>query len=119
MMSEERRGYQRQEVSIPCSLSWGKHSVQGRIENISREGARVTELNTLPPPKGALVTLKFRKKYLLEMISSVTASVVRSGQDMAAGKLAGECALQFEDRTEEVRTKLHWVLTALSGGSSS
>ncbi len=41
-MSKERRGYQRQEVSIPCRLSWGEHSVEGRIENISREGALVT-----------------------------------------------------------------------------
>ena len=56
-MSEERRGYQRQEVSIPCSLGWGGYSVERRIAKISREGALVTRLKTLPPPKGAWVTL--------------------------------------------------------------
>jgi hypothetical protein len=117
-MSEESRGYPRQEVSIPCSLTWREHSVEALTENISREGALVTQLKTLPPPKGALVTLKFQRKYLLEMISSVNASVVRSSQDSAEGQLAGECALLFEDQTKEVRTKLHWVLTTLSGGAS-
>ena len=49
-MSQERRGYQRQEVSIPSSLCWRGHSVEGQIADISRERALVTQLKTLPPP---------------------------------------------------------------------
>ena len=96
----DRRRAERLKTSVRCTVNWGPRQLSGRIENLSLRGALITQVNTSPPPEGAVVVVRFQfKKDHLEIVSSVNSIVVRSMSEIVRDGIVGSFAIQFEDQS--------------------
>ncbi|MDA2934097.1 PilZ domain-containing protein [Acidobacteria bacterium AH-259-D05] len=113
-MSKERRQFKRLNVSVPCTVNWQGQKIKGLINDISPKGALISKLQAVPPVS-ALVAVKFRvREDTIEMLCTVDSVVVRSVSEIVKGKRVGSVAVLFEDKSEEIRSKLNAILYTLA-----
>jgi len=114
-VDKERRQFERYEVFIPCTVKWGPNTIAGLITNMSLGGALITNMDSLPPPDGAMLALTFQvEKEEVKIVSSVTSRVVRTILEMLDDGDVGSIAVQFEDQSEEVQSQLQSVVHLIS-----
>ena len=109
---KERRGFPRQEVSIPCTLYWHGHIIRGEIANLSLGGALIIRLNAVPP-EHALVVLTFQvEKRQILLRGELTSRVIHTIKESVEEGEVGSIGIQFQDSIEQVRSQLVPVLRA-------
>jgi len=114
-VNKENRQFKRWEVSIPCTVKWGPNTIAGLITNVSLGGALITNMDSLPPPDGAMLALTFQvEKEEVKIVSSVTSRVVRTILEILDDGDVGSIAVQFEDQSEEVQSQLQSVVRLIS-----
>jgi len=106
-VNKERRRFKRWEVSIPCTIRYKGEPIRGRITNISRSGAFITELTTSPPPEKAFIAVRFKvEKEEVEIKASVDSRIVRNLFDIQDDEIVGSIGIQFQDLSMTGQSRL-------------
>ena len=100
----DKRRFKRWSVSIPCTVEWSGREIPGRIDNLSYGGARIADLNIIPP-QGILVTIQFRagKK---ESKTTVTSKVVYVNQSLFEVQALHSLGVEFKEPPRKITTQL-------------
>ena len=103
---EDRRQFERWEVSIPCTVRWDDWVIEGQIANLSLGGAMITRVSAVPP-KGALVVIAFQVRRQEVMLKGkLTSRVIHTILEVIEDLNIGSFGVVFQDPPEEVKSKL-------------
>jgi len=114
-VNNEKRQFERWEVSIPCIVTHMGERTKGKIIDISLSGAFITELLTLPPPEKAVITVSFKvEKEEVEIKASVDSRVVRNPSDIQDDEIVGSIGVKFKGHSIEGQSQLRSVMRLIA-----
>ncbi len=114
LQKEDRRRFERWEVSIPCTVRWDDWVIEGQIANLSLGGAMIIRVNAVPP-KGALVMIAFQVKTQEVMLKGkLTSRVIHTISEAIEDLNIGSFGVEFQDPPEKVKARLEPVFRAVS-----